>query len=132
MLTMTPSMSMMPPRIAEDEAEGALDIDVADTGKGIQDEALANIFEPFRQEENKDSRGFQGIGLGLSVAIGAATPRHERRACCHATAHQISGRRRVGGGGRTFGVFSAVRHDALERLGCLRVVALSKMCASGA
>jgi len=52
----------------EDREEGMLEIDVADTGKGISPEALKNIFEPFQQQENKDARSFQGIGLGLSVA----------------------------------------------------------------
>jgi len=49
-----------------------LEIDVTDTGKGIAPDALKKIFEPFQQEENKDSRSFQGIGLGLSVAMSIA------------------------------------------------------------
>jgi len=56
----------------EDQGRGMLELDVADTGKGIEPEALKRIFEPFQQTENKDSRSFQGIGLGLSVAMSIA------------------------------------------------------------
>mmetsp|Transcript_41501 Transcript_41501/g.72910 ORF Transcript_41501/g.72910 Transcript_41501/m.72910 type:complete len:1249 (-) Transcript_41501:354-4100(-) len=47
--------------------EKRLAIDIADTGKGISEEAQARIFKPFEQESTKDVRSFQGIGLGLSV-----------------------------------------------------------------
>jgi len=56
----------------EDRDHGMLEIDVTDTGKGIEPAALKRIFEPFQQTENKDSRSFQGIGLGLSVAMSIA------------------------------------------------------------
>lgn len=55
-----------------DRANSVIEVDVKDTGKGIPPEALARIFEPFRQEKTtEDSKGrFEGIGLGLSVALG--------------------------------------------------------------
>ena len=39
-----------------------------DTGVGISRKAVQRIFEPFEQETTADSRGFEGIGLGLSVS----------------------------------------------------------------
>eukprot|EP00930_Biecheleria_cincta_P030170 TRINITY_DN2091_c0_g1_i12.p1 TRINITY_DN2091_c0_g1~~TRINITY_DN2091_c0_g1_i12.p1 ORF type:complete len:1000 (+),score=203.39 TRINITY_DN2091_c0_g1_i12:3-3002(+) len=47
--------------------EKLLEIDVSDTGKGISEEGAKRIFEPFQQENEGDTRSFQGIGLGLSV-----------------------------------------------------------------
>lgn len=40
---------------------------VSDTGIGIPDERLKDIFEPFSQVEGTFSRRFQGAGLGLSI-----------------------------------------------------------------
>ncbi|WP_022663004.1 ATP-binding protein [Paucidesulfovibrio longus] len=40
---------------------------VSDTGIGISDELLENIFEPFVQGEGNYTRHFQGAGLGLSI-----------------------------------------------------------------
>lgn len=40
---------------------------VSDTGVGINDDQLAEIFEPFVQAEGTYSRRFQGAGLGLSI-----------------------------------------------------------------
>lgn len=42
-------------------------ISVNDTGIGIADEMLNQIFEPFRQGENSYKRTFQGAGLGLTL-----------------------------------------------------------------
>jgi signal transduction histidine kinase len=45
-----------------------LSIEVADTGPGIPDEQLPDIFEPFRRGSNYAQREHQGAGLGLSIA----------------------------------------------------------------
>mmetsp|Transcript_28187 Transcript_28187/g.61252 ORF Transcript_28187/g.61252 Transcript_28187/m.61252 type:complete len:905 (-) Transcript_28187:266-2980(-) len=45
-----------------------VEIHVRDTGRGISNAALERIFQPFEQEDNSALRGYQGIGLGLSIA----------------------------------------------------------------
>jgi two-component system sensor histidine kinase EvgS len=40
---------------------------VTDTGIGIAEDRLGDIFEPFRQVENSLTRNYQGAGLGLSI-----------------------------------------------------------------
>jgi PAS domain S-box-containing protein len=43
-------------------------IQVTDTGKGINPEFLPHVFEYFRQEDGSTSRHFGGLGLGMSIA----------------------------------------------------------------
>ncbi len=43
---------------------------VKDTGIGINPESFSLIFESFKQEDFSRSRGFEGSGLGLSIAQG--------------------------------------------------------------
>jgi PAS domain S-box-containing protein len=43
---------------------------ISDTGRGISDESLSAIFEVFRQADSSTSRGYEGSGLGLSIARG--------------------------------------------------------------
>ncbi len=43
---------------------------VSDTGCGISSDAMERIFDYFGQEEVADSRGYEGSGLGLSIAQG--------------------------------------------------------------
>jgi len=45
-----------------------LKIEIADTGIGIEPEALPRIFNAFEQGEKTPSRHFGGLGLGLSIA----------------------------------------------------------------
>eukprot|EP00927_Polykrikos_kofoidii_P082177 TRINITY_DN8100_c0_g2_i1.p1 TRINITY_DN8100_c0_g2~~TRINITY_DN8100_c0_g2_i1.p1 ORF type:complete len:884 (-),score=155.00 TRINITY_DN8100_c0_g2_i1:123-2774(-) len=45
-----------------------VEVSVTDTGKGISRGSLERIFEPFEQEDNSLIRGYQGVGLGLSIA----------------------------------------------------------------
>ncbi len=42
-------------------------IEVADTGIGIADDYLSNLFEPFSQEEMGYSRKYEGNGIGLTL-----------------------------------------------------------------
>jgi signal transduction histidine kinase len=43
---------------------------VKDTGKGISEEGKQTIFKNFMQEDNSYTRGYEGCGLGLSIATG--------------------------------------------------------------
>ncbi|HEX8385737.1 MAG TPA: ATP-binding protein, partial [Rubricoccaceae bacterium] len=41
---------------------------VQDTGVGISDAFLADLYEPFKQESDGHDRGYEGTGLGLTIA----------------------------------------------------------------
>ncbi|MBI2418414.1 MAG: response regulator [Ignavibacteriales bacterium] len=43
-------------------------IDIRDTGRGISEEYIAGLFEPYSQEVMGYSRPFEGLGLGLAIA----------------------------------------------------------------
>jgi PAS domain S-box-containing protein len=43
-------------------------IQVKDTGKGIDPDFIAHVFEHFRQEDGATTRKFGGLGLGLAIA----------------------------------------------------------------
>ena len=47
--------------------ENAVHISVSDTGIGIKDEDLIDLFKPFQQLESGLSRRYEGTGLGLSI-----------------------------------------------------------------
>jgi signal transduction histidine kinase len=46
---------------------GAVALEVVDTGIGIAPDERAAIFEPFRQAERGDAKGYGGVGLGLAL-----------------------------------------------------------------
>src|SRR5690554_264642 len=48
-------------------AENKIAVDVIDTGIGISEEYIPNLFKPFTQEEEGYSRKFEGNGLGLAL-----------------------------------------------------------------
>ncbi|MGE5680002.1 MAG: PAS domain-containing sensor histidine kinase [Bacillota bacterium] len=48
--------------------DGAAKITISDTGKGIAQENIARIFEPFAQEDEGHTRKYEGAGLGLTIA----------------------------------------------------------------
>jgi signal transduction histidine kinase len=51
----------------EDSAE-TLNLHIDDTGPGIPDADLEQMFEPFRRGESSRNRATGGTGLGLAIA----------------------------------------------------------------
>jgi signal transduction histidine kinase len=49
-------------------ADRVLELQVSDTGIGIEASKMDSIFEPFQQVDNSIQRSFSGLGLGLTVA----------------------------------------------------------------
>ena len=47
--------------------DSAVQIEVADTGRGISPEFIARIFERFTQQDSSNSRRAGGLGLGLAI-----------------------------------------------------------------
>jgi light-regulated signal transduction histidine kinase (bacteriophytochrome) len=50
------------------DSSGTLNLEVRDTGIGIDSDYLPRLFEPFSQEQAGHSRRFEGAGLGLAFA----------------------------------------------------------------
>lgn len=51
----------------EENADHNIRITVADTGKGIPEEARERVFQPFYRVDKSRSRAFGGVGLGLAL-----------------------------------------------------------------
>jgi len=54
----------------QDNGEGQVVIEVADTGIGIEPHVLPTIFDPSQQGETTITRRFGGLGLGLAICQG--------------------------------------------------------------
>ncbi|NBC17903.1 MAG: PAS domain S-box protein [Bacteroidetes bacterium] len=54
-------------QIRTQRANGEVMVEVADTGVGIAEDHLEALFEPFRQEDNRLNRKYEGTGLGLAL-----------------------------------------------------------------
>ena len=50
-----------------DQVQTHAQITVSDTGKGIQPQSLAYVFEAFHQADSSTTRKFGGLGLGLAI-----------------------------------------------------------------
>lgn len=54
-------------RVSARRTSSHVQIEVADSGKGIDANFLPHVFEPFRQAESASTRVYGGLGLGLSI-----------------------------------------------------------------
>jgi len=63
----TPDGGTVTVRATESLERDAVVLEVEDTGIGIAPEQRARIFEPFRQGDSSDSKGYGGVGLGLAL-----------------------------------------------------------------
>ena len=50
------------------DVDGRICVGVEDTGIGIDPSYLPRMFEPFSQEDSREARRYQGMGLGLALA----------------------------------------------------------------
>jgi signal transduction histidine kinase len=49
-------------------SDKSLELKVADTGIGIPQDRLADVFDKFRQVDSSETRLYGGVGLGLYIA----------------------------------------------------------------
>jgi len=63
-------------RIASRTNDGAVCVEVVDSGIGIKSDDQKRLFEPFSQVDQSDSRRFEGVGLGLYLSSQLAAMLH--------------------------------------------------------
>lgn len=54
--------------VARETAGSRVEFSVRDTGRGMDDETLAHMFEPFRRSRSETGFHFSGTGLGLAIS----------------------------------------------------------------
>ena len=57
-------------KVCKDQKDNNIIIEVTDTGRGIEQDLLEELFKPFVQQDNSFTRDTSGLGLGLSIAKG--------------------------------------------------------------
>jgi PAS domain S-box-containing protein len=80
-----------------------LEMEVSDTGIGIPDERLEELFEPFRQADESTTRKYGGTGLGLAIT----------RSFCELMGGAVDAQSEVGEGS-TFAVRIPRRVEAID------------------
>lgn len=92
--------------------QGLLEFFVRDTGVGIEKEQQQRIFEPFRQEDFTNTRGYEGSGLGLSIVKGLVTQLGGEVTLYSQKPDPVSGE--PGGSVFTFSLPYEERHEGLQ------------------
>ena len=55
-------------RVQPAAQRNSVEIEITDTGVGIEQSKIDSIFEPFHQADNSIQRSYSGLGIGLTVA----------------------------------------------------------------
>jgi signal transduction histidine kinase len=71
--TITVTVEEVEVPVAEDLLQPMLELQIADTGRGIESDQLETIFDRFHQEEGFLQRAVGGTGLGLAICRQLAT-----------------------------------------------------------
>ena len=75
-------------RLVVHRGDDRIQVDVIDTGRGMDDGQLARLFEPFVQVHDDQREAFGGTGLGLAIS----------RRLCRMMGGDLTVRSRSGGG----------------------------------
>ncbi|QDT94788.1 ammonium transporter [Gimesia aquarii] len=65
--TKSGSVELRTQLIQSKDASPQLQFDIIDTGIGLSEEAISQIYQPFTQADNSTTRKFGGTGLGLTI-----------------------------------------------------------------